>query len=63
MGSTNDNDDAIIIDGNNNRPNKHTIIACIIASSGALLFGLDVGVSRYRSVLISMELGISCGIL
>ncbi len=43
MGSTNDNDDAIIIDGNNNRPNKHTIIACIIASSGALLFGLDVG--------------------
>jgi hypothetical protein len=31
------------------RPNKYTIISCIIASSGALLFGLDVGVSLYHS--------------
>lgn len=51
MACSSKNDDAIIIDGNN-RPNKHTIIACIIASSGALLFGLDVGVSRYIEVTI-----------
>ena len=38
----------------NNRPNKYTIISCIIASSGALLFGLDVGVSLFISHVLSM---------
>ena len=40
--SANSQDGTII---GKNRPNKYTIISCIIASSGALLFGLDVGVS------------------